>query len=184
MKKLLVAIALCSLFCIPVLAQDTPKVEVYGGYQLLHHGGGTYGEDVYPSYNFNGFLAAVEGNLKPFFGVVGEFGYNRKSWDEYNETESFTSYLFGPRFGYRTEKFRVFGHYLLGGSHYKDEYDGENYTDNNFTQAIGGGVDIVLNGMISVRPAQIDMVSIHWTDGEYSEWENHFRYSGGVVITF
>ena len=70
------------------------------------------------------------------------------------------------------------------GSHYKDEYDGENYTDNNFTQAIGGGVDIVLNGMISVRPAQIDMVSIHWTDGEYSEWENHFRYSGGVVITF
>lgn len=183
MKKLIVTIALSSLFCIPVLAQDTPAVEVYGGYQLLHHGGGTYGELTYDSYNLNGFLASVEGNVKPYFGIVGEFGYNRKSWDEYSETESFTTYLFGPRVSYRAEKFRVFGHYLLGGAHYKDDYTGGSYTDNLFTQAVGGGIDITISDLISVRPAQIDMVSVRWTDaGTY--WENHFRYSGGVVFTF
>ena len=185
MKKLLVAIVLFSLLSIPVFAQDVPKFEAYGGYQLLRHPGG----EGYDSYIINGFTAAFEGNLKPFFGIVGEFGYGRKSWDELyiNETESFTTYLFGPRFGYRTDKFRIFGHYLLGGLHYSDEYTDEGtytYTDNNFAQAIGGGIDISLGKMISIRPAQVDLLSIKWSDGDYSEWENVFRYSGGVVFKF
>lgn len=181
MKKLLIALALCSLFCIPALAQDTPAVEIFGGYQMLRHPGG----DGYDSYILNGFLASVEGNLTPYFGVVGEFGYNRKSWD--GATESFATYLFGPRFGYRAGNFRVFGHYLLGGSHYSYEISPELYessgTANNFTQAIGGGVDISLGKHFAIRPAQIDMVSIKWSDLD-GGWENHFRYSVGAVIKF
>ena len=184
MRKLLIAIALCSLFCIPVLAQDTPAVEVYGGYQLLHHGSGMVGEYSYDSYNLNGFIAAVEGNVKPWLGIVGEFGYNTKSWGDGIESESFTTYLFGPRISYRTGNFRVFGHYLLGGTHYKDEYDVDPYayteTQNPFTQAIGGGIDISLGKHISIRPAQIDMLGINWSD----EWENMFRYSVGAVVKF
>lgn len=179
MRKLLLAIALLSLVCIPALAQDAPVAEVYGGYQLFRHPGG----DGYDGYNLHGFLASVEGNLKPYFGIVGEFGYNRKTWDEYNETETFSSFLFGPRFGYRAGNFRVFGHYLLGAVRYSADWDGDDYSDTNFGQAIGGGVDISLNNMISIRPAQLDMVSVKWPDND-GGWENHFRYSAGVVIKF
>jgi opacity protein-like surface antigen len=184
MKKLLVAIALLSLISLPALAQDVPMFEAYGGYQFSRHPGG----EGYDSYLLHGFLAAGEVNVNSYFGIVGEFGYNRKSWDEYNDTESFITYLFGPRISYRAEQFRVFGHYLLGGSRYKDDYesDGANftYTDNNYTQAVGGGIDIVINDMLSVRPAQLDLVSIRWSDEDGSEWENQFRYSGGVVVKF
>ena len=179
-KSMLVLVGILVLMSMPLFAQDVAKAEVYGGYQLLRHPGG----EGYDSYMINGFLASVEGNVKPYFGIVGEFGYGRKSWDEYNETENFTTFLFGPRFGYRTEKFRVFGHYLLGGLRYSDSYDGESYSDSNFAQAVGGGIDITVNKMISIRPAQIDMISIKWSDGDYSEWENVFRYSGGIVFKF
>jgi len=176
MNKLLVGLLLLSVLCIPALAEDTPKAEVYGGYQLLRHPGG----DGYDSYRLNGFLAAVEGNLKPFIGIVGEFGYARKAWDDYGETESFSTFLFGPRFGYRAGKVRVFAHYLLGGLRYSDTYDGGDYKESRFAQAIGGGLDLTVNKMISIRPAQIDLVAIKWSDG----WEKAFRYSGGIVIKF
>jgi hypothetical protein len=179
MNKLLVVLVLFSLCCIPALAADTPKAEVYGGYQLLRHPGG----DGYDAYKLNGFLASVEGNVKPFLGIVGEFGYVRKSWDYgegYSETENFSTFLFGPRFGVRAGKVRVFAHYLLGGIRYSDSYGGTDYNETHFAQAIGGGLDITLNKMISIRPAQMDLVSIKWTDS----WEKAFRYSGGIVFKF
>jgi len=182
MNKLLVGLVLFSLFCIPALAGDTPKAEVYGGYQFLRHPGG----DGYSAFTYNGFAAAVEGNVKSYLGIVGEFGFVRKTWGDgsFSETENVVPFLFGPRFSYRAGKARVFAHYLLGATHYSDTYDGTTYTNTNFTQAIGGGLDIAINKTISVRPAQLDLVVVKWTDSGVSNWEKNFRYSGGIVIKF
>ena len=178
--------ALFSLFCIPALAQDTPVGEVYGGFQLLRHPGG----DNFDSYFLKGFLGAFEGNINSYLGVVGEVGHVRKSWDEedFSENENFTPFLFGPRFGYRTERVRVFGHYLLGGIRYaysySDSFEDFSASGTQFSQAVGGGVDIALNDTISIRPAQVDVVMVRWSEGDFTEWENLFRYSGGIVIKF
>lgn len=180
MNKWLVGLVLFSLFCIPALAEDTPKAEVYGGYQFLRHPGG----EGYSAFNYNGFAAAIEGNVKSYLGIVGEFGFARKTWDEYSETENVVPFLFGPRFSYRAGKARVFAHYLLGGIRYSDTYAGTTYTNTNFSQAIGGGLDIAISKMISVRPAQLDLVTVRWADSGVTEWENSFRYSGGIVIKF
>jgi len=183
MNKLLVGLVLFSLCCLPALAADTPKAEVYGGYQFLRHPGGAD----YSAFNYNGFTTAVEGNVKSFLGIVGEFGFARKSWDYgegYTETENVIPFLFGPRFSYRAGKSRFFVHYLLGAIRYSDTYDGSTYTNTNFSQAIGGGLDIAINKMISIRPAQIDLVTVRWKDSEVTDWENNFRYSGGIVIKF
>ena len=42
--------------------EDNPKVEVFGGYQYLHIGGG-----------FNGWNVSVAGNITPHFGIEGNF---------------------------------------------------------------------------------------------------------------
>ncbi|MBN2318552.1 MAG: outer membrane beta-barrel protein [Acidobacteria bacterium] len=193
MKKLLVAVALFSLFCIPALAQDTPQVEIYGGYGLLHDTGIT----------LHGFQAAVEGNINKNFSIVGEFGYGQKDvTDEVNfladlfdigegiedaNLKSFT-FLVGPRVSYRTERVRPFAHVLfgihrIGGSATVEGESGSEYL-NNFGIAFGGGLDIVVNDTISIRPVQIDLLSSRFSIEEISIWESMVRYSGGIVIKF
>ena len=186
MKKLLVAVAVLSLFCIPALAQDTPKVEVFGGYQYIRDTGGLFIDGL----SYHGFSAAVEGNVASFLGIVGEFGYFRhtESAGDESATLSGMPFMFGPRVGYRGERFRVFGHYLLGGTRVSldttpSDPDAEG-SETFFSQAIGGGIDLVLSDIISIRPAQFDYLSVRFTEGDMSRWENHFRYSGGVVFTF
>ena len=193
MKNLLVVVALFSLFCIPALAQETPQVEIYGGYGLLHDTGIT----------LHGFQAAVEANVNQYFSVVGEFGFNKKDITEDAQflmdlfdiegtiedadLKSFT-FLFGPRVSYRTERVRPFAHVLfgihrIGGSATIEGESGSEYL-NNFGIAFGGGVDFAVNNTISIRPAQIDLLSSRFTFGEMSSWENMLRYSAGIVIKF
>lgn len=198
MKKFLVGLVLLCLLSIPAIAQDVPKFEVFGAYSLLHDGGN---DDLgTSSMTMNGFAAAFEANVHRNIGIVGEFSFYQKteSWTEQDYTGDcrwrHMPFLFGPRFNYRKDKFRVFGHYLLGAvkSSYLDKGDDgtvwEDWSDTNFGQAIGGGMDIVLNKTISIRPAQVDWLSVKISDsGEgYSidTWNHSFRYSAGVVFTF
>lgn len=198
MNKLLPGLVMLCLLSIPAIAQDVPKFEVFGGYSLLRDSGN---DDLDTSETtLNGFAAAFEANIHPNIGIVGEFNFyqDTESWTEYEYAgESrwrHMPFLFGPRFNYRKDKFRVFGHYLLGAvrSSYLDKGDDgsvwEDWSDTNFGQAIGGGLDIVLNKTISIRPAQIDWLSVKISDsGEdwsVDTWNRSFRYSGGIVFTF
>ena len=52
MQKLLVLIVFLGLLSFPLVAQDYPKAEVFGGYQFLHSEG----------EKFNGWNASVTGN--------------------------------------------------------------------------------------------------------------------------
>lgn len=192
MKKLLVVVALLSLFSIPALA-ETPQAEVYAGYGLLHDTGITA----------HGFQAALEGNINDFFSIVGEFGFATKDiTDEANllldifgisgtvddaDLRSFT-FLAGPRIGYRAEKVRPFAHVLfgihrIGGSFTVDGSSESGYL-NNFGMALGGGMDVVVNDTISIRPAQFDVLMSRFSADGFSLWESLIRYSGGIVFKF
>ena len=184
MKKLLVSFALFSLFSIPVFAQDVPLAEVFGGYQLLHDVGAT--EEGIRGSNYHGFTAAFEGKIASFAGIVAEFGFNDHS-EENGFADSWKKFslLFGPRItAYRGEEFQVFGHFLFGGIR-SSITDAEN-TESEWRlgYALGGGIDIVLNKTISVRLAQLDLISEHASADKWTPWSNHFRYSGGVVFKF
>ena len=103
------------------------------------------------------------------------------------DLKSFT-FLFGPRVSYRTERVRPFAHVLfgihrIGGSAMIEGESGSEYF-NNFGIAFGGGVDFAVNNTISIRPAQIDLLSSRFNVGEESSWENMLRYSAGIVIKF
>jgi opacity protein-like surface antigen len=188
MKFCLSIVALVLLLPCAVNAQDYPKAEVYGGYQLLRNA-----EDV-ETVNFHGFQAAVEGNLTQYFGLVGEFGLGVNTLGQEItgapvdvRVKQYT-FLAGPRVSYRTEKVRVFGHALFGG----DRIDGgasfegvsAGIAITPFTMAFGGGIDFSVNDRISIRAAQFDYMTSRATLLDLTAWMNQFRYSGGLVIKF
>lgn len=201
MKKLLAAVALFSMFCLPAFAGDAPAFEIFGGYSLIH--AGEVEEYDVCAQTLHGFIAAVEGNVHPNFGIVGEFGFYQNT-DSGTETDEFYEYgweekyrhipfLFGPRVSYRGDNVRLFAHYLLGAVrssvdwYYWEEGEGMyedsgTESDTSFAQAVGGGIDISLNDTVSIRPAQVDWISIKATYEDISEWMNAFRYSGGIII--
>jgi hypothetical protein len=164
MQKLLVAIAVCGLFCaLPLFAADTPKAEVFGGYQLLHQEG----------LSMSGFNGAVEGNINKSFGIVGDFGMGIKSTPDIKVY----SYMAGPRFSYRAEKVRLFAQALVGGVSVN-----EGTTENDFGMMFGGGIDLPLNKNISLRPAEFDWLTARSSGGTVVDWSNHLRFSAGIVF--
>jgi hypothetical protein len=59
----IVAISIAALV-VPALAQqETPSVEIFGGYQFSHFT---------PSINVNGWNTAVTGNVNRWFGITGD----------------------------------------------------------------------------------------------------------------
>jgi hypothetical protein len=67
MRKFIGMVAVVCLGVIATLAQDYPKVEVFGGYQYSHL-------DLLgiTSLNNNGWNASVTGNVNKWFGVAGD----------------------------------------------------------------------------------------------------------------
>jgi len=166
---------------------------------------------VFETYKrLHGFNAALEYKIRSRIGIVGELGHGRtspaisysidfaaypQSSTEYRRNQ--TSFLFGPRFSFGNGKIRIFGHALLGGNRvgrgstyviaYEDgtkdvQEGGESYTD--FATAFGGGLDISLIKWISIRPAQLDLLSTYRSyDAHHKDYNQYqFRYSAGIVF--
>jgi opacity protein-like surface antigen len=178
MKKLLLAVPLMLLFPFVLSAQEHSIAEVYGGYQLIHDS----------DLNLNGFIAAVEGNVTPSLGIVGEFGFGTKSISELGIDVSTKAYTFmgGPRLSYRADKFRAFGHVLVGGNRLSVSTDmmdmSVGASTTGFSMALGGGIDVVLNSGISIRPVQLDWLHTRFSVMGESAWENQLRYSAGIIF--
>jgi opacity protein-like surface antigen len=167
-KKLFVAVALLILVPFVAVAQEADhKMEVYGGYQLLHD----------DAFNMHGVIGAVEGNVNNVFSLVGEFGYARKGFEGIDESLTMMTFLGGPRVSYRADSFRVFGHVLMGGNRI-DTVD----PMTKFTMAFGGGLDYSLSDAVSIRPTQFDIITLRVGDG--FGWENDIRWSAGIVFKF
>jgi len=182
MKRLLLVLAVVMLCGLPVLAQDVPKAEIYGGYLLIHD------ENV----TTNGIMAALEGNVMPRLGIVAEFGFGAQTNKDLVPGDSIKlrayQYLFGPRFSLlRTDKVRIFAHALFGGDTRSADatVNGTFWRDGStsfFAMAYGGGVDVAANKWLSIRLAQVDIEITRWNTGTNNTWDNSLRYSGGLVF--
>jgi hypothetical protein len=110
------------------------------------------------------------------------------------------TYLFGPQLKVRAHHFQPFGHILFGAAHtnvYANAFKqicqplpggcpiSKSPTSDAFAMAFGGGVDIPLNKIISIRPAEFDYFLTRF-DNPFTGTanQNNFRYSGGIVLTF
>jgi len=146
------------------LAQDaeTPKYEIFAGYQWLHPGGtvpAPFGDYNHPTrLNIpdmsTGFGTAFTYNFQKYLGLEGDFGYN---WDNYETTLST-----GPKLTYRTDEANYFLHTLL--SYNRLNVNGLPNA-NGIGAILGGGMDLRLTHMFYLRLFEADYV---WARQNYS----------------
>jgi hypothetical protein len=156
---------LLSILSVVSLAQDTetPKYEIFVGYQWLHPGGTVPA----PFQPFNnparlglkdmpfGFGTAFTYNFHRYLGLEGDFGHN---WDNYETTVSV-----GPKLTYRTDEADYFIHTLL--SYNRLNVDGLP-SSNGIGALLGGGMDLHITRSFGLRLFQADYV---WARHNYSD---------------
>jgi len=137
-------------------AQDdqSPKYDLFVGYQWLHPGGdvpipGTQANPASAKIPDmpKGFGASLTYNFNQNFGFEGDFGHN---WDSYETTLSV-----GPKFSFHLENATLFVHGLL--SYNRLGIDGLN-PSNGIGGIAGGGMDLRATKLISWRVFEADWV--------------------------
>lgn len=178
MTKTYLLLVMCLFLSTFSIAQEFPRVEVFGGYSYLHFKpeGATglnlnYGWNSAMQFNVNrliGFKADVSGHYgTPVAGV------NLNSY----------SFLFGPVASNRFKEATVFVHALAGANRISTSPTQPGFPDTSFAMAFGGGVDINATHHVSVRAIQVDyLFTKHGTAPE--NVQNNIRVSAGVVFQF
>ncbi|PYV20581.1 MAG: hypothetical protein DMG27_22680 [Acidobacteria bacterium] len=107
------------------------------------------------SVNMNGFHVSVRENLNSWFGGDLDFSTNYGTEAGFNVNTQ--SIMYGPVFVYR-KRSRVtpFGHVLLGAVRGSDGFVGISKSATKVGVAPGGGVDVKLSDMVSIRLVEAD----------------------------
>jgi hypothetical protein len=155
-----VALLVC-LVSLTGLAQETPKPEVFGGYQFTGFDGGQ---------TANGWNGAASMYINRWLGVTGDFS------GTYATGLKFHTYTFGPVISTHKGSFSPFGHFLIGGAHASDSVGGTS----GMAMMAGGGVDMG-HKQLALRLVQFD-----WLITRFSGFtdKNNYRVGTGVLFRF
>lgn len=171
MRKLSLLLALVFMVTLTARAQDTTKVEVFGGYQYLRVNPNVSGVS---SFNLNGWDASVEVKPWRWLGVVGDFGGAYGS--PFGVSSNVYTFLFGPQIS-MPGRISPFFHVLAGAAR-----AGASGTTSRteFGAQFGGGVDFRIAHGFAFRAIQIDDVLTHFN----SVNQNNLKIATGVVFRF
>jgi hypothetical protein len=110
-----------------------------------------------------------------------------------NVSGNLFTYLFGPQIKKHSGRFQPFGEALFGAGHsgsyasiYKEIHGlvGAGNSNNAFAMELGGGVDIPVSKMISIRPVEVDYLLTQFSANNIKATQNNFRYMLGLNIGF
>ena len=176
-KLFVVVLVFVTMFTLRSFAQDSSRVDVFGGYSLVRGGGLTFnGWGVDGSYNINNWI-----------GIAGSFGghYNNQSIAGFSAKSNLYTYMFGPRIYTSSGKVKPFGQFLMGGAHSNVSTDVPGFGSisagaGGFAMALGGGLDYRVSDGFSIRPGELDYLMTRFS-GQSS---NNLQYSAGIVFHF
>jgi len=183
------------LFCgVYSVAEDAPKLEIFGGYGFLHIDVGTLpivnqipaGFNVDGTYYFNNFL-----------GFTGDFQYN---WKKYGDgtpqaicpticgNVHVYDFMGGPRVKARTGKIEPFAHALFGGTHGSFSPNGaSNKSSTAFSTKLGAGLDWVAKPHWAIRIAEANFYYTKFSQNDQFNFnpgtghQNNLTLSTGIV---
>ena len=192
------------------VAQEFPRYEVGGDYSYVRYipsasqtnnhslngGGGT------AVLNLNSYLG-VKMDLQGYGSMTSNFiippSVNFPNGANGSVSGNLFTYLFGPQIKFRTPKVQPYTHVLLGGAH-SSVYGNAFRTicqptasvcsftgspsNNAFAMAVGGGVDIPVSHLVSIRAGEVDYLLTNFSNRFTNSNQNNFRYLGGVTFTF
>ena len=171
MRRAFWSLCLVCLTFLPVMAQDTAKAEVFGGYSWA---GG----------NFHGWNSSVTGNLTKRIGITADFSghYGSEQVGPILVNQNAHSFLFGPRYTFRGKKVSPFVYALLGVTRFQQSATiaGQRLSesDSGFSSAVGVGMDVKVNQRVAIRAFQID----YFRPNFFGEAHNRYRVAFGVVL--
>lgn len=170
MRNFFMLTLLFVFFAAPVLAQEEPRAEIFGGYEYIRinpGGANCHGGDGNLAYNFNNWL-----------GGVADLGGCKITGLPSGVSANAFNYLFGPRISYRTySRLTPFGQVLLGGVRLGAGVSGVGSGSvNSFALTVGGGVDYKFTEHVSFR-GQAEY--LHTNFG--GNGQNNARIQAGVV---
>jgi len=181
-------------FSVPaVLAQDDyNKYDIYAGFSHNRVDIGDTGGLTSEREGFNGFEAAVKGNVSRYVGLKGDYSFHRKTFSENIEGTTFEvdanlhNILGGVEFKDNSKEKRVkpFAHFLAGIVHAKLDvnFAGVSESDTAFAMAIGGGIDIRLGKRADFRIIQVDYNPTRLSDETQHKTQHDFRIGIGIVF--
>jgi hypothetical protein len=155
MKKLIGVCLFLGLMSVMGFAQETPKPELFGGYQFT---------TLDPSWNASGWNGSATLYLNRWLGVTGDFS------GAYHSGASFHTYSGGPVVVMRRKPISPFAHALFGGAHAAAGGVG----DGGMVMMFGGGADYETGKRMAFRIAQFD-----WFTNK-----NNARVSTGILFRF
>lgn len=175
------------LACSLGVGQDpTSKIEIFGGYSLLHSGNGGLNGPALDSVfgtpagtfaaasNFSGWNTEIQFNATRTFGIVADLGGNYGNLFNASSSSGVTglpgghsySFLFGPVVSAHTGKATPFVHALFGVNRLTSSSANSltgvlftslpTVTDSAFAMALGGGLDYKVAPHFGLRLAQLD----------------------------
>jgi hypothetical protein len=191
-------------------AQEYTKWEIPVDYSYARGNGA----NIAP-FSLNGGGGGIVYNFSRFFGIKGDlqgYGSTTRTFtsvpvqinplianpvtQQVSVNGNLFTYMAGPQLRLPTHTFKPFAEFLFGGAHtntYANLVQATGFTasaapnNNAFAMAIGGGFDIRVSKVISIRPFQMDYLLTRFgtsflTGGNHNQ--NNFRYNAGLVFTF
>jgi opacity protein-like surface antigen len=171
------------LFAMPLaaIAQESPKVEIFGGYSYLR------GDDDNDGIDMHGFNVSFNQNIVKWAGLKADISGHYGTMTVLPGISKFEidSYLFlvGPQINLnRYQRIRPYGHVLLGVMRNTlTNFSALRKTsarDTAFAVGLGGGIDINLTKAVALRLFQADYIFTTFN----GETRNNFRTSTGLVL--
>lgn len=165
-RKLGLLFAVLLFASIPARAQDSDKIEVFGGYSYMRF-------HTSPSTNLNGWEVSGQYKFTDWLGGVADIDGHYGS--PFGVSTSVYTYLFGPQVSLPA-RVSPFGHILIGGSHITAAGIG----NSSFSMAIGAGIDTEFIHGLRWRIIQSDYLMTNFG----SSTQNNLRLSTGIVLRF
>lgn len=163
-------------------AQDVPQGEFFAGFSYARLNDLT---PVRPSQDAYGFNFQAVYNVNRVLGIVGDFGAH------YENATNLYTFMAGPRVSLRGDRVTPFAHVLVGGARASRvpisgstplRFGG----DGGFAMALGGGLDVKVSDMVSLRPIQGEyfFTKIGGSGSVLRDTQSHLRLGFGVNFTF
>lgn len=177
MRRFMWMMALVAAVALPARAQNTPQMEIMGGYSYLRSDVG--GADL----SMNGWQISVTENLNNWFGGTAEFsGFYANTTPPLGPPDINVNahmFLFGPHFAFRKNpSFTPFAHVLVGAIRGSQGYLAISQAKTDFAAEFGGGFDIKVSKRVSIRVIQADYIATPFLD----QRQDNVRLSAGIVL--
>lgn len=172
--------------------QGTPAAELFLGYSYFRFNPRVNGTS--QTFDNHGGTASIAGNVNKWLGLVFDFGYYKVGGDlQTGSSGKAQTYLFGPRFSHRGERWTPFASALFGAARMSVDSSApiagsSNFFNNTlhanaFATAFGAGFDYKLSKRVAWRVVQAEYLITKFKDGN-DDFQNNLRLATGLVFRF